>query len=143
MKIVKFNPDPVFPTIFNRFLNDDFDGFFNLGNRGQMPATNVVENDNEFEIEIASPGMEKDDFKISVENNLLSISSERENKKEEKEKNYTRREFSYGAFCRSFTLPKSVNVDAIKASYEKGVLKINLPKKEEDKTKLSKEIKIA
>jgi HSP20 family protein len=143
MKIVKWNSDPVFPTIFNRFFNDDTDNFFTPGNHGYMPATNVVENEKEFEIEIATPGMEKEDIKISVENNLLTISSEKESKKEEKEKNYTRREFSFGSFCRSFTLPKTVNVDQIKANYEKGILKIALPKKEEEKTKLTKEIKIS
>jgi HSP20 family protein len=142
MKIVKFNQEPAIPALFNRFFNDDLDNFFNLGNRGFMPATNVVENDKEFEIEIASPGMEKEDFRIGVENNVLTISSEKEMQKEEKEKNYTRKEFSYGSFCRSFTMPKSVNVDAIKASYDKGILKVVLPKKEEEQ-KLSKEINIS
>jgi HSP20 family protein len=143
MKIVKWNNEPVFPAVFNRFFNDDFDNYFNIGNRGYMPATNVVENEKEFEIEIAAPGMEKEDIRINIENNVLTISSEKEVKKEEKEKNYTRREFSYGSFCRSFTLPKTVDVDHINASYEKGILKVALPKKEEEKTKLTKEIRIS
>lgn len=142
MKIVKWHNEPFFPSIFNRFF-DDFDNFFNLNNYGLMPATNVVETDQQFEVEMAIPGMEKEDIKVNVDNNLLTISCEKEDKKEEKEKNYTRREFSYGSFCRSFTLPKSVNVDKINASYDKGILKIMLPKKEEEKSKLSKEIKIS
>ena len=143
MKLVKFNSEPVFPTLFNRFFNDDFDNYFDLGNHGYLPATNVIENDKEFEIEIAIPGMEKEDIKLNVENNLLTIASEKEVKKEETDKNYTRREFSYGSFCRSFTLPKTVDVDQIRANYEKGILKVALPKKEEAKTKLSREINIS
>jgi HSP20 family protein len=143
MKIVKWNNEPDFPTIFSRFFNDDFDNYFNLGNHGYLPATNVVENEKEFEIEIATPGMEKEDIRINVENNVLTISSEKEVKKEEKDKNYTRREFSYGSFCRSFTLPKNIDIEHINACYEKGILKVALPKKEEEKTKLTKEIKIS
>ena len=142
MKLVKFNSEPTFPVFFNRFFNDDFD-FFNLHDNGYLPATNVIEKEKEFEIEMAIPGMEKEDIRIGVENNVLTISSEKEIKKEEKEKNYTRREFAYGSFCRSFTLPKTVDADKINASYEKGVLKVSLPRMEEAKAKLSREIKIS
>jgi HSP20 family protein len=143
MKLVKWNNDPVFPVVFNRFFNDDFDNYFTKRDCGCMPATNVVENDKSFEIEFAIPGMNREDIKINVENDVLTVSSEKEAKKEEKDKNYTRKEFSYSSFSRSFTLPETVDADQINARLENGILKVDLPKKEEAKSKLSKEIKVS
>jgi len=143
MKLVKWNNEPAFPVFFNRFFNDDFDSYFTSRDCGCLPATNVVENDKSFEIEFAIPGMSKEDIKINVENNVLTVSSEKETEKEEKEKNFTRKEFAYGSFSRSFTLPKTVDVEQINANYDNGILKIGLPKKEEAKTKLIKEIKVS
>ena len=143
MKLVKWNNDPVFPVFFNRFFNDDFDTYFSQRDCGCTPATNVAESDKGFEIEFAVPGMNRDDIKISVENNVLTVSSEKENKKEEKDRNFTRKEFVYGSFTRSFTLPRTVDVDQIQAHCENGILKIDLPKKEEARTKVSKEIKVS
>jgi HSP20 family protein len=84
-------------------------------------------------VSLAVPGMKKDDFNIDVEGNMLTISSEKEESKEEKEDKYTRKEYNYSSFSRSFTLPDEVNKEKIEAKYEDGVLKLMLPKKEEAK----------
>ena len=107
-----------------------------------MPAVNVNESDDRFEIEVAAPGLTKKDFNITVDNNVLTISSEKEEEKEEKEKDYTRREFSYNAFSRSFTMPDNVNQEDIKASYENGILKLYVAKKDIVKGKMKKAIEV-
>ena len=107
-----------------------------------MPAVNVNESDDRFEIEVAAPGLTKKDFNITVDNNVLTISSEKEEEKEEKEKDYTRREFSYNAFSRSFTMPDNVNQEDIKASYEDGILKLHVAKKDIVKGKMKKAIEV-
>jgi HSP20 family protein len=108
-----------------------------------LPAVNVKENDEAFEIEVAAPGMTRNDFRISLENNLLTISSERKEEKKEEEGRFTRREFSYQSFQRSFTVPESlVEGDKISAKYCEGILCITLPKKEEVKPKPAREISI-
>lgn len=143
MKLVKWNNEPVFPDLINRFFNDDFDNYFGKRNCGFIPAANVLEKDDAFEIEFAVPGMNKEDFKINVENNVLAVTSEKEITKEEKEMNFTRKEFSYGAFTRSFTLPKSIDIEKIDAAYENGILKVKLPKREETKTQATRVINIS
>lgn len=143
MKLVKWNNEPVFPDFFSRMFNDDFDNYFGKANCGYLPAANVAETEDAFEVEFAIPGMNKEDFKISVENNILTVSAEKEEHKEEKEKNYTRKEFAYGSFTRSFSLPRTINHEKIAAGYDQGILKVSLPKKEEAKTQLSREIKIS
>lgn len=143
MKLVKWNNEPVFPDFFSRMFSDDFDNYFGKANCGYLPAANVIESENAFEVEFAIPGMSKDDFKIGVENNILTVSAEKEEQKEEKDKHYTRKEFTYGSFTRSFSLPRTINLDGIAGAYENGILKVTLPKKEEAKTQLSREIKIS
>lgn len=108
-----------------------------------VPAVNVRETDKAFEVEVAAPGLTKKDFKITAENGLLTISSERNEEREEKEKDYTRKEFSYSAFSRSFSLPENINEDDIKARYEDGILKLDISKKmiNEPKTKRAIEVK--
>ncbi|ELR72465.1 Small heat shock protein [Fulvivirga imtechensis AK7] len=110
-----------------------------------MPAVNIKENKNEFEVEVAAPGMSKKDFKIELDNNTLTISYERKEDKEEKseEGQYTRREFNYQAFRRSFTLPNTVESDKINAKYDEGILRLTIPKKEEAKQKASRVIDIS
>lgn len=109
-----------------------------------LPAVNVIEKDEEFAIELAAPGMKKDDFKIHLEGNVLTISSERKDHKEEKNGNYSRREFSYQSFQRSFTLPEAtVESDKVSAQYNDGILNIHIPKREEAKPKPAREIKIS
>jgi HSP20 family protein len=137
MNLVKWNHQPVVFDIFDEMERKMFNPF---RESGFIPATNIIENDNTFQIELAAPGMQKEDFKINLENNVLTISSEKKTEKKEEMGNYTRKEFQYGTFCRSFTLPKTVETEKIKAVYENGILKMDLPKKEE--TKVSKEIQI-
>jgi len=131
MTLVKKSEWP--SLISNSFLTDFFDGdkFFDsdwLRNKS-LPAVNVKETDKNFEIELAAPGLAKKDFKVTAENGILTISSEKQEEKEQKEKDYTRREFSYNSFSRSFTMPENTNEDDIKANYEDGILKLQVAKK--------------
>ena len=112
--------------------NDYFEGGL-LGRINNIPPVNVTELKNEYKVSLAAPGLKKSDFKIDVDGNLLTISSEKEETKEEKDKRYNRREYNYSSFSRSFTLPEGVLQDKIEARYEDGVLKLSLPKKEEAK----------
>ena len=96
---------------------------------GWVPAVNVSDNEKEYNIEIAAPGMKKENFRVNVESGILNISAEQEESAEEEGKNYTRREFSYNSFSRSFTLPENANVEDIRAKYEDGLLKLSLAKK--------------
>jgi HSP20 family protein len=107
---------------------------------GSYPAVNIQEDDKQFTIEMAAPGLKKADFKINIEDHVLAITKEQEEKKEEVKDNYTRREFVYNHFSRSFRLPKTILVDKIKAEYKDGVLQIALPK--DAKAQLSREISV-
>lgn len=131
-----------FRTIISDLFDNDnfFEGEY-FGNTSIL-AVNVKENEDDFEIELAVPGMKKEDFHIGVENGVLNISAETKEDKEEKDDNYTRKEFSYTSFTRSFTLPESVDKDDISAKYDQGLLKLTLLKKEEAKTQLTKTISI-
>lgn len=139
---------PKVPSLLSGFFDDE--DFFNVdfpkpgnGWGSKVPAANVQENENEFIIDLAVPGMNKADFQIKIENGALSISSEKQEESEDKTDDYTRKEFSYSSFSRSFRLPDSVKEDKIKAKYDNGVLKVSLPKKEEAKKPLvQKEIKV-
>ncbi|MFX0558150.1 Hsp20/alpha crystallin family protein [Maribacter sp. CXY002] len=129
MSLVKRN-DMLFPSLMNEIFKPDwFGGMENLN--VAHPKVNIKEGDSNFELELAVPGRTKEDFNIEVDDNVLTISSEVKQEKETKEDNYTRREFGYSSFRRSFTLPETVNTDKIGASYENGILKFDLPKKEE------------
>ncbi|HIE15292.1 MAG TPA: Hsp20/alpha crystallin family protein [Bacteroidales bacterium] len=145
MALVKRN-DLWFPDITSIF--DDFLGLggentgLSIATGRSIPAVNIKENDKSFEVEVAAPGMKKKDFKVEVENNVLTISAEKKEEKKETKENYSRREFSYESFERSFTLPQDlVDANKISAKYEDGILRIAIPKKEE-KAKLSKVINI-
>lgn len=144
MSIIKKSDWP--SLMGNSFLSDFFDNdrFFDGDwlKKQSIPAVNVKETDKNFEIEVAAPGMSKKDFKITAENGMLNISSEKEEEKEQKEKNYTRREFSYSSFSRSFALPENTNEEDIKASYEDGVLKLEVAKKVLVQPKAKKAIEV-
>ena len=117
------------PTFFNRTFT--------------MPAVNISENMNEYKLELAVPGMKKDDFKIDIEGNMLTISTEMEENKEEKDEKFTRKEYSYTSFTRSFNIPEDVKQENISAKYVDGVLMIQMPRKEEmKKALLSKHINV-
>jgi HSP20 family protein len=131
------------------FLPSILDDFFKPWNswsesdfekRFSAPSVNITENKDDYKINVAAPGLTKNDFKINVDGNLLTISAEKEEKKDEKEKNFTRREYNYSSFSRTFTLPDGVNADKIDAIYENGELKLSLPKKDEVKKIMTKSI---
>ena len=119
---------PEFSTNLMDFFNEDRD--WGNGWISKVPAVNITENEKSFRLALAAPGLKKDDFEITIDNQQLSISCEKEHKKEEKKDDYTRKEFSYESFRRSFVLPEAVNSDKINASYKDGVLTVELPKKE-------------
>lgn len=146
MSVIKRNQQyPSIRSLVNDFLSADRffekNPFFNES--WQVPAVNIKESDTAFELEVAAPGLEKKDFKIELDNNLLRISAERNEEKNETKADYTRREFSYSSFVRSFELPMYVNAEGIDAQYKEGILKLVLPKKEEATAKKRKEIPIA
>ena len=143
MKLIKKNDDWGFPSVWEDFFNNDLFNFPAVASRGTtVPAVNISENDKDFVVELAAPGMEKDDFNINLDRNVLSISSEQKDEKNEEGKHFTRKEFNYHSFQRSFTLPESIDQDKIDASYNDGVLKIILHKRAEMIPK-SKVIKIS
>jgi HSP20 family protein len=127
------------------WLSDFFDNdrFFDSNwLRTTVPAVNVKEQDKTFEIELAAPGLSKKDFKVTAENGILTISSEKRDEEERKEKDYTRKEFSYSSFSRSFMLPENASQEDIKASYEDGVLKLQVAKKVIGQPKVQKAIEV-
>jgi HSP20 family protein len=134
---------PSVPSFFDDFFVKDLMGWSNANNAygASLPAVNIRQDENNFEVEVAAPGLAKEDFKVEVENNVLTISSEKEIENEDR--GYTRREFGYGSFRRTFTLPENqVDVEKVKASYNNGILHILLPKREEVKPKPARTIKI-
>ncbi|MGQ7869102.1 Hsp20/alpha crystallin family protein [Sunxiuqinia sp. sy24] len=137
---------PLWPKLFNDFFDRDWMNFStrNFSNTNTtLPSVNIKEDDNGFEVEMAAPGFEKNDFKIDLDNSILTISSEKKVDSETKKgQQFTQREFSYQSFSRSFTLPQSAESDKITASYANGILKISIPKKEEAKPKPARNIEI-
>ncbi len=125
MSIIKSNLRN-WPTLSDFFDNNWLRDRFETGD--WMPAVNVIQNDDNYELELAAPGYKKEDIKIGVENGVMTVSAESSSEKEEKEKNYTRKEFSSSSFSKSFTLPENASEDAINAEYKDGVLKITLEK---------------
>ena len=145
LNILKFNfmsnkaltkTTEVFPSLFDEFIRPWEDRFGNGGFWGKpltVPSANVTESKDDYKISIAIPGYKKNDFNIDIDGNLLTVSSEKEENKDEKDSRHTRREYNYSSFSRTFTLPDEVSKDKIEAVYEDGVLKLMLPKKEEAK----------
>ena len=139
---------PSVPSLIDRFFEGDlmdWNTWNFAGSDSTLPAVNVKENDNEYLIDVAAPGMKKNDFKLNYDNGRLTISSEKKDEIQETNGDkITRREFSYQSFQRSFTVPQnSVDGEKIEASYADGILNIKLPKREELKPKPAKEIKIS
>jgi HSP20 family protein len=135
------------PTLFDHFLASDL---FDWSNRHfsntetTLPSVNIKESTDEFEVELAAPGFVKGDFNIELNNDLLTISSEKKVENETNEgQQFARREFSYQSFSRSFTLPNTADGENIKAKYENGILRVSIPKKEEAKPRPPKQIAIA
>ncbi len=126
MNLVK-RQKPVFTSLIDDlFLNQDWSQI-----NTTVPAANIIEADDHFNIELAAPGKKKSDFKIELDERVLTISSETETKSTEKEGSFTRKEFGYRAFKRSFNIPDTLVTDKISANYKEGILTVSLPKKEE------------
>jgi HSP20 family protein len=138
---------PMFSRMFGDFFDKAFSDWTNTNyslTNTTLPAVNVKETKDDYLVSMAVPGMSKKDFKIDLKDNILTISSEKQDEKKEEEDNYTRREYSYQSFSRSFTLPKDVvNDEKIEAKYDNGELRIKIPKKEEAKPKAPKQIAIS
>ena len=135
------------PSLIENFFGRDMNDLFNtsVSTFNNVPAVNVAEHEDGFRIEVAAPGMKREDFKLNLNHNNLTISGSQENSREESgkpDRKYTRREFNYSSFQRTFTLPTSVDVDAIRASYTDGLLNIDVPKREEAKVKPPRQIEI-
>lgn len=137
---------PMFSRMFGDFFDKAFSDWTNTNyslTNTTLPAVNVKETKDDYLVSMAVPGMSKKDFKIDLKDNVLTISSEKKDEKKEDQENYTRREYSYQSFSRSFTLPKDVvNDEKIEAKYDNGELRITIPKKEEAKPKAPKQIAI-
>jgi HSP20 family protein len=138
------------PTLFDDILNRDL---FNLSNTNYsdtnttIPAVNIKETSDRYEVEVAAPGMNKDDFKVELDGNILTISSEKTNQYQDQgreDERFYRREFSYQSFQRTFNLKKEVvDSEKIEARYDKGVLQLIIPKKEEARQKPPRLIQIS
>lgn len=144
MSIIKKTTN-AFP-LFGGALSDLFDSenFFDnsLFKKDWIPAVNVKEKENSYEIEMAVPGFVKEDFKLTTENGILTVSSEKKEEKKEEEKNYTRREYSFNSFSRSFALPENADEEGISANYKNGILNISVQKKVVAETKKTRNIAV-
>ncbi|HMG15748.1 MAG TPA: Hsp20/alpha crystallin family protein [Saprospiraceae bacterium] len=145
MKIIKPNYHPVkdvfqdfFSSAINRSMTDVLNGDFAI----TQPSVNIKEGSDDYKIEIAAPGLQKADFNIAIDNTKLTVSTKKEQSSEETKDKFTRKEFSYSSFSRSFDLPDSIQAEGIKASYDNGILEIMLPKKAEAKQQLNRTIEI-
>jgi HSP20 family protein len=133
-----------YPNLVNSFLSKEvMNELFAPAFNGSSPAVNVLETEEGYRIEVAAPGLQKSDFRLNLDQNRLTISAHKERQEEEKNQKYTRREFNYSSFRRTFTLPTTVDGERITATYTDGVLSIELPKKEEAKAKPNRTIEIA
>ena len=120
---------PAYRSLLSDFFETENLGFDSLMKKDWLPPVNVLDTEKFYQIEVAAPGLKKEDFKVKIDDGILTISAEKKVEKEEKEKNYTRKEFNYSSFLRSFTLPENVMENDIKAQYMDGVLRLNLVKK--------------
>jgi len=133
------------PSVFNDFFkpwNEWFDNGGLMNRFNEVPSVNIVEQKDAYNVSLAAPGLKKGDFNIDIDGNMLTISCEKEENKEEKEKKFTRREYNYTSFSRSFTLPEEINREKIDASYTDGVLHIVLPRREDNKKVSAKHIAV-
>jgi HSP20 family protein len=133
----------MFPNWIDEFFGNDFVSNYNDNVANvSVPSVNVVEKADKFVIEVAAPGLKKDDFQIEIDNGVLKISSEKKQEQENKDEKILRREFSYCSFKRTFSLPETIEVDKVEAKHENGILYVQLPKRDEAKVKPIKQISI-
>lgn len=140
--VTKF--DEKIPSVFEDLFkpwNELFDGRF-FKREMNIPAVNIVENKDHYQLSLSAPGLKKADFKIDLDDDILTISSEKEDNKEEKDGKYTRQEYNYSSFSRSFTLPAGADKEKVSAKYEDGVLKVNIPRNGKMKSPSAKQIAV-
>ncbi|MBL7855715.1 MAG: Hsp20/alpha crystallin family protein [Cyclobacteriaceae bacterium] len=142
MSIIRYNANDFVPTSFSSLI----DRFFNenmtrMGGSTFVPRVDIVENDNSYEIHVAAPGMNKEDFQLEVKDQFLTISGERKFTNEKKERNFHSLETQYGSFSRSFSLPENVDGAKISARYVNGILEVTIPK--DEKKALKQTIKVS
>ena len=130
------------PFLLSNLFDDDFFPVLSQRNTS-MPAVNIKEDEKNFILDLAVPGIDKKDLKIEINEDVITVSSESKDEKEVNSDDYKRREFSYSSFCRSFYLPENVNKDKIEANYKDGILSVFLPKDVEEKNKITKQVKIS
>lgn len=131
-----------YPNWIEEFFGNDYAENYNEMSNYAVPSVNVTEHHDDFLVEVAAPGMKKEDFRIELDNKMLKITSEKKNEEEKQDHKVLRREFNYCAFKRTFILPDTVEAEKIDAKHEDGILKIRIPKREEAKVKPVKEIEI-
>jgi len=142
MNLIKSNPRNLFPSMMEEFFRPDWFGGTEKFAGMSVPPVNIRETDTSFEVELSAPGKSKEDFNIDIDNDLLTISSEKTEEHTQEQGKFTRREFTHTAFRRAFSLPETAKDEDIKASYENGILKISIPKKEEALPKPKRSIDI-
>ena len=131
------------PAYWDDFFNDRFYKHINTSTgQTQSPAVNVIEDEKGYQIEVAVPGVSKKDFNLGLDGDVLTISTEKKESKEDQQSNFLRREFNFQSFERSFQLPDTVDQESILASHEAGILTVNLPKREEVVQKAPKQIEV-
>lgn len=140
MTIIRMKHRPTLSDMLDNMLERNFNTGFEK-KCGCVPATNIIEKENGYEIELAAPGMKKDDFKLEIENKLLSIIYEKKEDDKQEEAEYLQQEFHMDEFTRSFTIPETADAENIKARYDNGILYVSIPKME--KARLSKQIKVS
>jgi len=139
MNLIRFNQHPTFWNILNDF-DKNLDYSANRNNLNS-PLVNVINQDNQYVIEVAAPGIKKEDFNIKLENNKLVISSDLKEDKDDKNVNYSIKEFGFTSFSKTFFVPKDIEAEKINADYNNGVLSVSIPKKEKEAA-LSRNIKV-
>lgn len=139
MNLIRFNQHPTFWNLLNDFDKDL--NYSNNSNKANTPLVNVINQDNQYVIEVAAPGIKKEDISIKLENNKLVIASESKDEKNEKNINYTIKEFGFTSFSKTFFVPKDIEAEKINADYNNGVLSVSIPKKEKEAA-LSRNIKV-
>lgn len=139
LPVVRFRRN--LPDLADEFFGNSF--FPEYSYKGNVPSVNVAENDDNFKIEVAAPGLSKEDFHVSLDNNVLTISSDKKYENGENKEQFLRKEFGYSSFKRCFGLPESADGEKITASHKNGILVVEIPKKEEAKPKPVKEISVS
>ena len=141
MNLIRRTSNPLFPSLLDEFFGSDTP-FSGLSSPSHVPSVNISETDTNFELALAAPGKTRKDFNVELDDHVLTVSSESKHEDESKTDQYTKREFRYDNFQRSFRLPETVDTSGIKAKYDNGILTITLPKHDEAIPEPKKQIEI-